>query len=113
MTRDASLLAEYARQALGRAIVAPHLDDEARLRAIALDPTIEQEVSEAIAHTPDGEYLAMDPARAGTRACAAGRSARARARRDRREQARPRRRRTPAGHRCRSRAVVLPPGTNR
>jgi flagellar biosynthesis protein FlhA len=64
MTRDPVLLAEYARQALARSIVAPHLDEEHRLRAIALDPGMEQEVSESIAQTPDGEYLAMEPARA-------------------------------------------------
>jgi flagellar biosynthesis protein FlhA len=64
MTRDTALLAEYARQALGRAIVAPHLDEEANLRAIALDPQLEQEVSESIAQTPDGEFLAMEPTRA-------------------------------------------------
>jgi flagellar biosynthesis protein FlhA len=66
MTRDPVLLAEYARQALARSIVAPHLDPEHRLRAIALDPGMEQEVSESIAQTPDGEYLAMEPARAQT-----------------------------------------------
>ena len=38
LTRDPGLLAEYARQALGRAISAPHLDAERRLRAITLDP---------------------------------------------------------------------------
>ncbi len=64
ITRDPDLLAEYARQALGRTIVQPYLDEEQRLRAIALDPQIEQEVSEAIAQTADGEYLAMDPNRA-------------------------------------------------
>ena len=64
LTRDPALLAEYARQALGRTIVAGHVDDELRLRAISLDPNIEQEVSSAIAQTPDGEYLAMDPTRA-------------------------------------------------
>jgi flagellar biosynthesis protein FlhA len=64
MTRDPVLLAEYARQALARSIVAPHLDEEHRLRAIALDPGMEQEVSESIAQTPDGEYLAMEPTRA-------------------------------------------------
>src|ERR1019366_3068109 len=51
-TRDTSLLSEYARQALGRAITAPHLDEQLRLQAITLDPSIEQEV------------LAMDPPRA-------------------------------------------------
>ncbi|WP_372791381.1 flagellar biosynthesis protein FlhA [Paraconexibacter sp.] len=64
MTRDPDLLAEYARQALGRTIVAPYLDEEQRLRAIALDPAVEMEVSEAIAQTSDGEYLAMNPERA-------------------------------------------------
>jgi flagellar biosynthesis protein FlhA len=64
VTRDPALLAEYARQALGRTITSPHLDADMRLQAIALDPSVEQEVSESIAHTPDGEFLAMDPARA-------------------------------------------------
>jgi flagellar biosynthesis protein FlhA len=64
VTRDPELLAEYARQALGRTIVSPYLDAERTLRALTLDPLIEQEVSEAIAQTPDGEYLAMDPSRA-------------------------------------------------
>jgi flagellar biosynthesis protein FlhA len=64
ITRDPDLLAEYARQALGRTILAPFLDGEHRLRAIALDPAMEQEVSESIAQTADGEYLAMNPDRA-------------------------------------------------
>jgi len=63
-TRDTSLLTEYARQALGRAITAPHLDEQLRLQAITLDPAIEQEVSTSITQTTDGEYLAMDPPRA-------------------------------------------------
>jgi flagellar biosynthesis protein FlhA len=64
VTRDPELLAEYARQALGRTIVSPYLDAERTLRAITLDPGLEQEVSDSIAQTPDGEYLAMDPTRA-------------------------------------------------
>jgi flagellar biosynthesis protein FlhA len=64
MTRDPALLAEYAREALSRAIVAPHLDAEMQLKAIALDPAVEQEVSDAIAQTADGEFLAMEPSRA-------------------------------------------------
>jgi flagellar biosynthesis protein FlhA len=63
-TRDTSLLSEYARQALGRAITAPHLDENLRLQAITLDPSIEQEVSTSITQTTDGEYLAMEPTRA-------------------------------------------------
>ena len=61
ITRDPELLAEYARQALGRTIVSAYLDEDQRLRAISLDPVVEQEVSESIAATAEGEYLAMDP----------------------------------------------------
>jgi len=64
LTRDPSLLAEYARQALGRAITAPYLDDNRTLHAITLDPTIEHEVVSAITQTTEGEYLAMEPSRA-------------------------------------------------
>ena len=64
VTRDTSVLAEYARQALGRSIVAPHIDAEQRLRAFTLDPAIEQEVATSITQTSDGEYLAMEPSRA-------------------------------------------------
>jgi flagellar biosynthesis protein FlhA len=64
LTRDVAMLAEYARQALGRTIVAPYLDGENMLRAIALDPALEQEIAEALVQTADGEFLAMDPARA-------------------------------------------------
>ena len=64
LTRDPLVLAEYARQALARRIVAPYVDAEGTLRAIALDPTVEREVADAIAQTPDGEILAMDPTRA-------------------------------------------------
>jgi flagellar biosynthesis protein FlhA len=64
VTRDPALLAEYARQALGRTITAAHVGGDLRLRAIALDPAVEQEVSESIAQTPDGEFLAMEPSRA-------------------------------------------------
>ncbi|HEX8085798.1 MAG TPA: flagellar biosynthesis protein FlhA [Solirubrobacteraceae bacterium] len=64
LTRDPALLAEYARQALGRTILAAHVDDEHRVRAISLDPAVEQEVAQSIAQTPDGEYLAMEPTRA-------------------------------------------------
>src|SRR3712207_325478 len=55
LTRDPSVLAEYARQALARRIVAPYVDDDGVLRAIALDPAVEREVADAIAQTPDGE----------------------------------------------------------
>jgi flagellar biosynthesis protein FlhA len=64
LTRDPAMLAEYARQALGRTIVAPFLDAEGSLRVIALDPQTEQGMAEALVQTADGEFLAMDPATA-------------------------------------------------
>ena len=64
VTRDPVLLAEYARQGLGRAITAPYIDANQTLKAITLDPTVEHEVLTSITQTSDGEYLAMEPARA-------------------------------------------------
>jgi flagellar biosynthesis protein FlhA len=63
-TRDPAVLAEYARQALARTITAGYLDDDRTLRAISLEPNLEQEIAESVAQTPEGEYLAMDPDRA-------------------------------------------------
>jgi flagellar biosynthesis protein FlhA len=73
LTRDPAVLAEYARAALGRTITAPHLDGAMRLRAISLDPAIEQEIGESLAQTPDGEQLAMEPSRAQALIAALGR----------------------------------------
>ena len=64
VTRDPLLLAEYARQALGRTITSGFLDESSTLRAISLDPLLEQEVAEALSVTSEGEFLAMDPTRA-------------------------------------------------
>jgi flagellar biosynthesis protein FlhA len=61
LTRDPAMLAEYARQALGRTITAPFLDAEGTLRVIALDPSLEQAMAEALVQTADGEFLALDP----------------------------------------------------
>jgi flagellar biosynthesis protein FlhA len=66
LTRDPAMLAEYARQALGRTIVAPYLDQEGTLRVIAIDPSLEQSMAEALVQTADGEFLAMDPTQAGS-----------------------------------------------
>jgi len=62
ITRDPYVLAEYARQALARTITAGLVEQDT-LRAIALEPKLEQEVAEAVTQTSDGEVLAMDPSR--------------------------------------------------
>jgi flagellar biosynthesis protein FlhA len=64
LTRDPASLAEAARQALGRTITAGYLDQDKTLRAISLDPALEHEVAESLAQTPEGEVMAIDPARA-------------------------------------------------
>jgi flagellar biosynthesis protein FlhA len=64
LTRDAGMLAEYARQAIARTIIGPFLDPSSTLHAIALDPSTEGEVAEALVQTADGEFLALDPAKA-------------------------------------------------
>ncbi len=70
-THDPAILAEYARQALARAITLGYLDATKSLQAISLDPNLEQEIAESVTQTRDGEYLAMDPvARADGRAAA-------------------------------------------
>jgi flagellar biosynthesis protein FlhA len=65
-THDPAILAEYARQALARAITLGYLDSTKALQAISLDPNLEQEIAESVTQTRDGEYLAMDPSRAQT-----------------------------------------------
>ncbi len=64
LSRDPSVLAEAARQALGRTITAAYLDEEKALYAISLDPDLEREIADALVPTPEGEVLAIDPNRA-------------------------------------------------
>src|SRR3954453_21355965 len=61
VTREPGPLGGDARPALGRAICTPHLDAEQTLRAIVLDPAIEQEVAESITATAAGEILRPGP----------------------------------------------------
>jgi len=62
--RDPDALAEYARQALGRALTQPYLDDTRTLRVITLHPETEASLAGALAETADGPQLAMDPTQA-------------------------------------------------
>ena len=64
MTRDTAALVESARQTLARSITADLLDGDRTLRAIMLDPGVEHEIVESLVQTPDGERLALEPARA-------------------------------------------------
>jgi flagellar biosynthesis protein FlhA len=64
VTRDPSVLAEAARQALARTITQDYVAEDQTLPAISFEPTLEQEVFESVAVTAEGEVLAMDPERA-------------------------------------------------
>jgi flagellar biosynthesis protein FlhA len=66
MTRDPSILAEYARQALSRAITSRYVGEDNTLKVISLDPSLEEAVAESLTQTPDGEQMALDPTRAQT-----------------------------------------------
>lgn len=62
--RDTAALAEYARQALGRALTQPFLDESRTLHVLTLDPALEASLAESLTETADGIQLALDPARA-------------------------------------------------
>jgi flagellar biosynthesis protein FlhA len=64
LSRDPAVLAEAARQALGRTITSAYLDEDKALHAISLDPDLEREIADALVPTPEGEVLAIDPNRA-------------------------------------------------
>ena len=64
ITRDPALLAEYARQALGRAITAPHLDASQRCARSRSTRRSSKRSRRRSRRRTDGEYLAMEPARA-------------------------------------------------
>ena len=81
LTRDPSLLAEYARQALGRAITAPYLDDNRTLHAITLDPPSSRRSSPRSRRPPRASTWRWSPRarrRCSQRCAAVGSSVRAR-----------------------------------
>jgi flagellar biosynthesis protein FlhA len=63
ITRNPVLLTEYVRQALGRAIVQPHLGPKADLPAFFLDASVEQAVESAVEHGEHSSQLNLAPQR--------------------------------------------------
>jgi len=61
-TRDLDLLTEHVRQALARSITRQYLGTDGTLSLITMQPAVEEKVQNAIQQTPQGSYLAMDPA---------------------------------------------------
>ena len=62
--KDAAVLTEHVRQALGRAIAARFLSKERTLPLMTLAPRLERELAEAIHRGDEATFLSLEPARA-------------------------------------------------
>jgi flagellar biosynthesis protein FlhA len=60
-TKNINLLTEYCRQALGRGICKPYLNESHDLPLFTVAPDIEKTISDAIVQTEQGSYLALEP----------------------------------------------------
>jgi flagellar biosynthesis protein FlhA len=61
MTKNANILTEYCRQALGRSICRQYQNEQNDLLVFTISPEIEKHVADAIVHTEQGSYLALEP----------------------------------------------------
>lgn len=60
ITKDANMLAEYVRQALGRTISKQYIPDK-RAKVIMLEPDVEKLIMESIKQSEHGSYLSLEP----------------------------------------------------
>jgi len=58
MTKDADMLTEYVRNALGRTICKPLISRDGTLKVFTIDPSIEEIITDAI--SPDQSHLSLD-----------------------------------------------------
>ncbi len=61
-TKNIVLLTEYVRQALGRSICQPYVDEKGEMQVFVLSSGIEKAFSEAITVTEQDSFLALEPA---------------------------------------------------
>ena len=61
LTKDPEVLTEYVRQKLARTICRPYQSPEGILTVMSPEPKLEEWISEAIQHTEQGTYLALEP----------------------------------------------------
>ncbi|MDA8160010.1 MAG: flagellar biosynthesis protein FlhA [Desulfobacteraceae bacterium] len=61
LTKDTSILTEYVRQKLARAIVASLTDEEGRLSVLTLSQQVEDFIRESIQKSDQGVYLNLEP----------------------------------------------------
>jgi flagellar biosynthesis protein FlhA len=64
MTKDIDLLTEQVRQALARTITRIHQAPDGSVPLVTMEPSLERMLNEALQHTEQGSYLALDPTRA-------------------------------------------------
>ncbi len=60
-TKNISLLTEYCRQALGRSICRPYLNESHDLSLFTVAPEIEKAITDAVVQSEQGSYLALEP----------------------------------------------------
>ena len=61
ITKNPDELAEYARRALGAQIIRPFQSDNGTVRAITLDPRLEQQIAQGMRQTPTELNLVLEP----------------------------------------------------
>ncbi|MBL9137187.1 MAG: flagellar biosynthesis protein FlhA [Verrucomicrobiales bacterium] len=61
VTKNPDELSEHARRALGWQIVKPYQLENGSLRAITLDPRLEQQIAQGVRHSPTEISLVMEP----------------------------------------------------
>jgi flagellar biosynthesis protein FlhA len=62
VTKETDVLAEYARMALKRQITEMFRDKDGRINVFAIDPALEQKLSESVQNTKQGLMLVLEPA---------------------------------------------------
>jgi flagellar biosynthesis protein FlhA len=63
-TKDPDQLSEYARQALGRALIAQYRGADGVLQVITVDPGVEESLVAGLRDTPSGKQLVIEPSHA-------------------------------------------------
>ena len=61
VTKSPDELSEHARRALGAQISRPYQVDNNRVRAVTLDPRLEQQIAQFVRHTPNEITMALEP----------------------------------------------------
>ncbi len=61
LTKNPDELAEYARRALGAQIIRPFQSEKGAVRAITLDPRLEQQIAQGLRQTPNEVNLVIEP----------------------------------------------------